>query len=187
MASAVLMRDDLGSPPPSSSLAQPFPNFPMHSKPPRTSKGLLYLPGLRIVIYVLAGFLLAATIGAAVLHLNLVLPETAADNGADLEAPLLGVLAIMVPVEWVAFFAVRKGLRKQLEESLVESTPQPGGNLPLPFVTITLIGALMTSGIGFFGATIHVITGSWAALSIAGAASLFILYQVPSDDSPRGI
>ena len=159
----------------------------MHSKPPRASKRLLYLPGLRIVLYVLAGFLLAATIGAAALHSKWVMPGTAADNGADLEAPLLGVLAIIVPLQWVAFFAVRKGLRKQLEESLVERSPQPGGNLPIPFVTITLIGALMTSGIGFLGATIHVMTGSWAALSIAGAASLFKFYQVPSDDSPRGI
>jgi divalent metal cation (Fe/Co/Zn/Cd) transporter len=152
------------------------------------SQGLLHLPGLRVVIFVLAGAMIVTTLAAYFFH-PMMDPGLGAgsEEASNLPTTFLAILGLMIPVEVVAFWAVRKGLRKQLRQALSDGNYQRGDSLPPTFVTICIIGAAMTSGIGYFAAVILLLTGSLIALAIAFAASVLILLQVPKDDSLRGV
>ena len=94
-------------------------------------------------------------------------------------------IGLMIPLEFVAFLAVRKSLRKQLDRDLDEIPYRRGAALPRTFVTICLIGAALTLGVGFFALVIFFISGSMAALAIAAGATVLLFLQIPTDDSLR--
>ena len=149
-------------------------------------KGLQNLPGLRLVVKVMTGYLLLAGLAAWFGH-----PYLSGDEPVDLEAAegmasaLLLAIGLMIPLVFVAFLAVRKSLGKQLALDLAGSPYERGDALPRTFVTICLIGAALTLGVGFFAVVIHLISGSTVALGIAGGATALLFAQLPTDDSLR--
>ena len=149
-------------------------------------KGLQNLKGLRLVNLVMIGYLMLAALGAWIGHPYMG-GEEAVDpgKGEGIASALLLAIGLMIPLEFVAFLAVRKSLRKQLALELVETPYQRGDGLPRTYVTICLIGAALTLGVGFFGVVIHLISGSMMALAIAASAAVLLFVQLPTDDSLR--
>ncbi|MFT6362499.1 MAG: hypothetical protein ACJAZ8_000905 [Planctomycetota bacterium] len=138
------------------------------------------------MVKIMGGYLLLAVIGAWIVHAFLSgdEPVDPADT-AGVASALLLAIGLMIPLESVAFLAVRKSLRKTLALELAETAYLPGDPLPRTFVTICLIGAALTLGVGFFGVVIYLISGSMVALAIAALATALLFVQIPSDDSLR--
>jgi len=132
------------------------------------------------------GYLLLASIVAAIGYPYLGKDEVSDPGEGDgVLSALLLAIGLMIPLEFVAFLAVRKSLRKQLAVDLAETPYRRGDGLPMTYVTICMIGVAMTLSVGFFGVVIYLISGSITALAIAGGAAVLLFVQLPTDDSLR--
>ncbi|MDG1498493.1 MAG: hypothetical protein P8N31_09320 [Planctomycetota bacterium] len=148
--------------------------------------GLQNLKGLRSVVLIMMGYLLLASIVAAIGYPYLGKDEVSDPGEGDgVLSALLLAIGLMIPLEFVAFLAVRKSLRKQLAVDLAETPYRRGDGLPMTYVTICMIGVAMTLSVGFFGVVIYLISGSITALAIAGGAAVLLFVQLPTDDSLR--
>ena len=90
---------------------------------------------------------------------------------------LLALLALPI-VELPAFFALRMGMMKKLQNTVSGMKPdeciQP---IAAAYLQITLMGAAMAEGIGLFGIVIVLLTGNMLGW-LAPVAALLVLYSM---------
>ena len=139
---------------------------------PRNDAGpQLSLAGLRVILWILVGVSVLFTGVAWLVHPLL---ELADPVPAD---RLLAVLALFALLEYVGFRVVARALRPAWVEAAVGWTPD--APVPQAFVTRCLLGATLTTSIGFFAGIVVLMTGSTVALALATAAVGALLIQQP--------
>ena len=145
----------------------------MPPSPQAAGPNQLDVRGLRVILWILLGvsvlFALVAWLVHPLLEVQAEIPE----------ANLLGILAVMVPMEYVAWRVVARNLRKTWEPAVRERSA--GDPLPQAFVTQSLLGAALTCSIGFFAGIVVLMSGSLVALALALAAAGLIAWQLPEE------
>ncbi len=138
-----------------------------------TGPNQLDIVGLRVLLWIL---LAVSVLFAGVAWL--VHPMVGSEASVP-EANLLGVMAVLAPMEYVAWRVVSRSLRP----TWIAATKgrHTGDPAPQAFVTQVLLGAALTTSVGFFAGIVVLMTGSLVALAIALVAAGLLILQLPEE------
>jgi len=137
----------------------------------------LPLSGVRVIFWILIGTSVAFVLVSWLIH-----PLVGIDVQVP-EASLLTVLGVLAPMEYVAWRVVARNLRPRWVEA--GRTWRPEDPVPQAWLTQCLLGAALTTSVGFFAGIVVLMTGSNLALSLATGAVGLLLIQLPDEDSLR--
>ncbi|UCE59227.1 MAG: hypothetical protein JSU63_17505 [Phycisphaerales bacterium] len=110
--------------------------------------------------------------------------HTTDDKSGSIMLVLLGVLVVL---ETLAYFLIRRSMIGELRQTLQEDTGEMDRTAKLAggFNSLTLLGAPMPEGVGLYSVLVYLMSGSVVGLAAAGVALLLVLMHWPTENKAR--